>query len=194
MKHAAASVAAFSFVLVAGITMVSVANAQAPVTERATTPPPASTPSTPTEAPIKLAPPSATPLATNATKSFVCVGDKPAVLFDAPSARANKTFILLRGTPLEVLVKLDKWTKVRDAESTVGWVENVSLGDKRHVQVSAASADVRNAPSAAAQLVFDAQKGVLLEVTGASSPDGWMPVRHRDGQAGFVRVSQVWGE
>jgi SH3-like domain-containing protein len=201
MKHAAASAAAFSFVLATGISIASVASAyaQAPVTERSTTPP-ATAPSAPsavnapTEVPTKLAPPLATPLATNPTKSFVAVGDKPTVLFDAPSARANKTFILLRGTPLEVLVKLDKWTKVRDAENAIGWVENTGLGDKRHVQVSAATADVRNAPSAAAQLVFDAQKGVLLEVTGAASPDGWMPVRHRDGQTGFVRVSQIWGE
>jgi len=28
----------------------------------------------------------------------------------------------------------------------------------------------------------------LLEVTG-----GWLRVRHRDGQAGFVRATQMWG-
>jgi flagellar basal body rod protein FlgF len=29
----------------------------------------------------------------------------------------------------------------------------------------------------------------LLEVTSG----GWLRVRHRDGQSGYVRVAQVWG-
>ena len=126
-------------------------------------------------------------------KSFVTIGDKPAILFDAPSTRANKTFIVSPYTPLEMLVKLDKLTKVRDAEGVVGWVENATLGERRHVQISAASADVRTAASASASLVFEAQRTVLLEVLG-SQQDGWLPVKHRDGQTGFVRLTQIWGD
>jgi SH3-like domain-containing protein len=100
--------------------------------------------------------------------------------------------VLSRFTPLEVLVKLDKWTKFRDAEGTIGWLENNVLGDRRFVQVSAGVADVHVTASAAAPVVFEAQRGVLLEIAGASS-DGWVAVRHRDGQSGVVRVSQVWG-
>lgn len=192
-ERAAGMPAAFSFA-VATLLFPCLTQAQAPVVDKSGDRPA-------TEVPTKLAPPPAAPLATNAPaapatalKSFVSIGDKPAVLFDAPSARANKTFIILRGTPLEALVKLDKWTKVRDAEGTIGWIENASLGDRRQVQVSAASAEVRAAPSSSAALVFEAQRQVLLEVTGAASPDGWIPVRHRDGQTGFVRTAQVWGE
>ncbi len=123
---------------------------------------------------------------------FVSVGDKPAILYDALSVKANKLFILSRFHPLEVLVKLDKWTKVRDAEGTIGWVENASLGDRRFAQVSAATADVRASAAATSNLVFEAQRGVILEVT-TPAADGWVAVRHRDGQAGFVRSSQVWG-
>jgi SH3-like domain-containing protein len=127
-------------------------------------------------------------------KTFVTVGDKPAVLYDAPSNRANKTFILNRLTPLEVLVKLERMTKVRDAEGTIGWVENSGLGERRHVQVATVSADIRAMPSPTSALVFDAQKAVALEVTGAATADGWLPVKHRDGQAGFVRLTQIWGD
>ncbi len=138
-------------------------------------------------------PPANTAVASPAAATlFVSIGDKPAILYDALSVKANKLFILSRNHPLEVLVKLDKWTKVRDAEGAIGWVENTSLGDKRFVQVSAATAEIRANAQTGANLIFEAQRGVLLEVT-APATDGWVAVRHRDGQSGFVRTTQVWG-
>ncbi len=124
---------------------------------------------------------------------FSAIGDKPAVVYDAPSLKASKIFILVRFQPVEVLVKLDKWIKIRDADNTLGWVESGALGDKRFVQVAAAVADIRAARDAASALVFEAQRAVLLEVTGPAV-EGWLPVRHRDGQGGFVRKAQVWGD
>ena len=124
---------------------------------------------------------------------FGAVSDKPAIVYDAPSQKAAKIFILARFQPVEVLVKLDKWIKIRDAENTLGWVENGALGGKRFVQVAATVADVRATSSATAALVFEAQRAVLLEVTGPAV-EGWLPVKHRDGQSGYVRKSQVWGD
>ncbi|MBL8512143.1 MAG: hypothetical protein JNM52_10930 [Betaproteobacteria bacterium] len=124
--------------------------------------------------------------------NFVTLGDKPAIVYDAPSTKANKTHIFGRLHPLEVLVKLDKWVKVRDTENTVGWVESTALGDKRHIQVSAPSGDIHAMPSATAPIVFSAQRGVLLEATGAAV-DGWLPVKHRDGQVGYIALTQIWG-
>jgi SH3-like domain-containing protein len=126
------------------------------------------------------------------TVLYTTIGERPAILYDGLSTKANKIFILTRNHPLEVLVRLDKWTKVRDADGTNGWVENSALGDRRHVQVSSQTADVRVMPMATAALVFEAQRGVLLEVT-APPVDGWLAVRHRDGQSGFMRSVQAWG-
>ena len=124
---------------------------------------------------------------------FNAVGDKPAIVYDAPSLKAEKIFILARSQPVEVLVKLDKWIKIRDAENTLGWVESGALADKRFVQVAAIVADVRAARNVGSALVFEAQRAVLLEMTGPAA-EGWLPVRHRDGQTGYVRKSQVWGD
>jgi SH3-like domain-containing protein len=124
--------------------------------------------------------------------SFVTIGEKPAIVYDSPSQKGNRTLVLSRFHPLEVLVKLDKWTKVRDAEGSIGWVENAAFGERRFVQVVAAVAEVRATSSPASPLVFEAQRGVLLEATG-SAVDGWISLKHRDGQAGVVRTSQVWG-
>lgn len=124
---------------------------------------------------------------------FASIGDKPAILYDGLSSKANKVYILSRFHPVEVLVKLDKWTKIRNSENNIGWMENAFMGEKRFVQVASAPAEIRLAPNGSADIVFEAQRGVLLEPTGPPTVEGWLPVRHRDGQAGFVRVTQIWG-
>ena len=120
------------------------------------------------------------------------LGDQPAILYDAPSTKADKLFAVTRHYPFEVLVKLEQWTKVRDANGEVGWVENAALGDRNMVVVTAPLADVRAAPDPQSPLVFEAYKQVLLEVLGPPA-DGWVKVRHRDGQEGYIRTSHIWG-
>lgn len=120
------------------------------------------------------------------------MGERAAILYDAPSARADRLFVASRLYPFEVLVKLDQWTKVRDVNGEVGWIENRALGDRRTVVVTVPLADVRAAPSADAPLVFEAYKQVVLDVLDPPAGD-WVHVRHRDGQEGYVRVAHVWG-
>ena len=120
------------------------------------------------------------------------IGANPAILYDAPSTKADKLFAVTRDYPFEVLVKLDQWTKVRDANGEVGWVENGALGDHATVVVTVPLADVRAAPDPQSPLVFEAYKQVLLDVVEPPA-NGWVHVRHRDGQEGYIRTSHVWG-
>jgi SH3-like domain-containing protein len=124
---------------------------------------------------------------------FRTIGERPAVLYDAPSQKADKLFVAGRNYPFEVLVKLDQWTKVRDVNGEVAWVENKSMGDRRMVMVNVPLADVRAQPGAQGALVFEGARHLLLE---AIEPvqDGWLKVRHRDGATGYVRVAHVWGD
>ena len=133
----------------------------------------------------------AAPLAAAAVE-FRALGDKPAILYDAPSVKADRLFVATRYYPFEVLVKLDQWTKVRDVNGEVAWVENKALGDRRTVIVTVPLADVRAAPNAQSALVFEAYKSVLLEVMEAPA-DEWVRVRHRDGLQGYIRLSHVFG-
>lgn len=128
-----------------------------------------------------------------ARAEFRSVGDRPAILYDAPSPKANRVAILGRHQPVEVVVKLDKWTKVRDWSGELAWIENPMLAEARHVMVTAAVGEIRTQPKPGSPLAFEAQKQVVLERTGPAQ-DGWIPVRHRDGMQGFVAASQVWGE
>ena len=121
------------------------------------------------------------------------------VLYDAPSSKAKPLFLLGRETPLEVIVALEGWTKVRDAGGTIGWVEKKGLTDKRALVVRTPTAEVRANPQDAAPIVFRAEQNVVLELAEpapsplATASPGWVKVRHRDGQAGYVRIAQVFG-
>jgi SH3-like domain-containing protein len=130
---------------------------------------------------------------------FRATSEPATVLYDAPSARARPMFVYGRDVPVEVLVGVEGWTKVRDAAGTIGWMPAKALSDKRVVVVRPAVADVRASPDEAAPVVFRAEKDVILEVTdtatspGASASPGWVRVRHRDGASGYIRLTQVFG-
>jgi SH3-like domain-containing protein len=125
--------------------------------------------------------------------------DQPTVLYDGPSAKAKPQFLYGRDVPVEVIVTLEGWAKVRDAGGTIGWIERKALSDKRTLLVRGAAADVRAAADEASPVVFRAEPNVLLELAeAAASPSttsvpGWVKVRHRDGPTGFVRIHQVFG-
>jgi SH3-like domain-containing protein len=123
---------------------------------------------------------------------FRSVAEAGAVMFDAPSQKAKPLFVVARGTPVEVVVALEGWLKVRDVAGDLAWMEKKALAEKRMLIVTARTAEVRAQADAAAPLVFEAEKDVLLELL-ESGPLGWAKVRHRDGQSGYVRVNQVWG-
>ncbi len=124
---------------------------------------------------------------------FRSVQENAAVLYDAPSRAATPLFVVQRNYPLEVIVNLEAWVKVRDHAGALTWIEKKALGDRRMVLVTAASADVRQRPEEAAPLAFSAAQNVALELV-EIAPGGWLRVRHADGATGFVRAAQVWGD
>jgi SH3-like domain-containing protein len=125
---------------------------------------------------------------------YKSVGSEPAILYDAPTLRANRLAIAPRGMPLEIVFAQNDWIKVRDSTGALSWVEKKSLVDRRTVVATdPVPVEVRAAPDDGAPSVFRVQTGVLMDLAGAPSA-GWVAVRHRDGQSGFVRVGSVWGE
>jgi len=117
---------------------------------------------------------------------------EPALLYDAPSQQASPVFAIARGTPVEAVVILDAWVKVRDAKGNLAWIEKRLLGDKRTVMVAEGRVSVLAQPDEKAATVFQADRDVLVEAVEAA-PVGWVKVRHRDGQQGYLKAAQVWG-
>jgi SH3-like domain-containing protein len=124
---------------------------------------------------------------------FRSVQDNAAVLYDAPSRQATPLFVVSRSYPLEVIVNLEAWVKVRDHAGALSWIEKKALGDKRMLLVTAPSTEARQRPEDAAPVVFSAAQNVALELV-EIAPNGWLRVRHGDGASGFVRAAAVWGD
>ena len=123
---------------------------------------------------------------------FRSIVESGTLMYDAPSVRAKKLFVASRLYPVEIVINIDTWAKVRDHAGDLVWVEKKALSDKRTVIVTAAVAEARQTASDQATLVFQAQQGVALDI--AEPPaGGWIRVRHLDGATGYVRISQVWG-
>lgn len=124
---------------------------------------------------------------------YVSVADESAILYDAPSLKAKKLFVVSRYLPLEQVVSLDSWVKVRDNSGTLAWIEKRVLSSKRFVMVTAALAAVRQAPEENAAVVLQARQHVALELL-ENAGGGWLKVRHQDGVTGYVRAADVWGD
>jgi SH3-like domain-containing protein len=119
-----------------------------------------------------------------------------AVLYDAPSVKGVKHFIIARGTPVEVVLTQEYWTKVRDSSGNMAWIEARLLSPARTLLVRVDKADVRTEANEKSPVVFSVGTNVLLDLvdTGpAIATPGWAKVKHRDGQGGYIKAAQVWG-
>lgn len=124
---------------------------------------------------------------------YVSVGENSAILYDAPSNKAKKLFVVNRYMPFEQVVVLDKWVKVRDRSGGLYWVERQALSSKRYVFALSPLLDVRAEPDLGAARLIQVRQQVALERI-ESTGTGWIKVRHQDGEVGYVRSTEVWGD
>ena len=123
---------------------------------------------------------------------YVSVKDSSAIFYDAPSVKAKKLFVVNRYMPLEQVVVLDSWVKVRDKSGGLYWVEKKLLSSTRYVFALLPLVDVLAQPEESAKRMFQIRQQIALEFLEATST-GWIKVRHQDGEVGYVRSADVWG-
>lgn len=124
---------------------------------------------------------------------YASVATPSAILYDAPSLKGVKQYVISRYTPLEVVVTLNDWAKVRDQTGALAWIEKKALSNTRYVAITAPLADVRQTPDAKAALVFQARRLVALQWL-EDTRTGWVKVRHQDGATGYIQIADVWGD
>ncbi len=117
-----------------------------------------------------------------------------AILYDAPSNMAKKLFVVGRGYPVEVVVSVDNWLKVRDSSGALAWIEAGKLAaiSKHILVVKAAQAEIRSAAQDSAPITARVEKGVMLEWQ-ETLPNGWVRVLLPNNSSGYIKLSQVWG-
>lgn len=124
---------------------------------------------------------------------YVSVSESSAILYDAPSVKAKKLFVVNRYMPFEQVVTLNEWVKVRDRSGALYWMEKRVLSSKRYVFALLPLLDVRAEPDPGAARLFQVRQQVALERL-ESTGTGWIKVRHQDGDIGYVRSTEVWGD
>ena len=115
-----------------------------------------------------------------------------AIFYDAPSAQSKKLYVAHQYYPVEVIVNLGEWIKVRDVRGEFAWIEAKQLDQKRTVIVRVPQAEAREAADMSAKPIFRAEQDVALELV-ENTGNGWVKVRHRNGLIGYVQITQIWG-
>ena len=113
------------------------------------------------------------------------------IFYDAPADTSDKRFILSANIPLEVMNEQGDWVRVRDRDGTLSWIKKSDVSTRRFVQVNRLS-NVRQSADANSPTLFKVDRNVLLEHFDTSNT-GWVKVKHRDGQTGYIRIEDVWG-
>jgi len=127
-----------------------------------------------------------------AAVEFRSIAPPKAVLYDSPSEAGGKRYILGQGYPVEVIVDLGAWIKVRDNQGGLSWIEAKQLATQRTVLVTQDQAEIRQSADAGSAVSARVEQDVVLEMLEPPS-NGWIKVRHRDGLTGYILASSVWG-
>jgi SH3-like domain-containing protein len=126
-----------------------------------------------------------------AAAEYRTVNVPKAIVYDSPSAQGKKLYLLGQGYPVEVIVNLAEWVKVRDQQGGLSWIDAKQLSAKRTLLI-ASSIEIRQTPEAGGTVVARLEKDVVVDML-EPAKNGWVKVKHRDGLVGFVQTSSVWG-
>ena len=126
---------------------------------------------------------------------FVSLKPSDTPMREGPSKDHRIKWVFKReGLPVEVIGEHEQWRRVRDSESTDGWVYFGRLSNRRTVIVTAGKErperDLFARDSDSAAIVARLQPGVIANVE--SCTPGWCKVTVGD-YAGFLRKDAVWG-
>ena len=117
-----------------------------------------------------------------------------AFLHEAPSDSTKKSFIVTRGYPLEVIVSLKEWKKVKDHEGLINWIKTSDLSSKRSVLNLKGDNPIYLEPSSASPILAKVNENVTLELLDAKKIDDWVKVYSKVGDIeGFIKATDLWG-
>ena len=77
-----------------------------------------------------------------AEMEFFSIAENAVVMYDAPSLRADRLYVANLYLPVEIVVNVDGWAKVRDSSGSLAWVEKKVLSEQRYVVVIVPLADI----------------------------------------------------
>jgi SH3-like domain-containing protein len=94
------------------------------------------------------------------------------------------------GMPLRITAEYEHWRRVEDASGEGGWVQYAMLSGARSVLVETDMAEFRDAADMAAEVAFQAERGVIGRLLECGLD--WCRVSV-EGNKGWVRKRDLWG-
>ena len=108
---------------------------------------------------------------------FIAVKTKKSILYEGPSESTSKEFIVTQSYPLQVLVKLKDWIKVRDHEGKISWIKAKDITRDRTVLTLKNNVILFYKPSYSSVKLADISVNVALRLVSPLNTDGWIEVK-----------------
>jgi SH3 domain protein len=125
---------------------------------------------------------------------FISVKVKQAVLFEGPSNATEKMFIVTEGYPLDVIVSLKDWKKVKDHNGKISWIESKYTHNERTVLILKDGAVIFNQANGKSHKLAYVDKFVVLKLNSSLLVGNWAQVKTQiEGLIGFINSEEVWG-
>lgn len=129
---------------------------------------------------------------------FVSLKPSDTPMREGPSKDHRIKWVFKReGLPVEVIAEHEQWRRIRDSESTDGWVFHARLSNRRTVVVRPPKDPKANGEQRLfkeenenAAVVAKVQPGVVANIERCSKE--WCKVAV-EGYSGFIRKALVWG-
>ena len=129
-----------------------------------------------------------------ANADFMSVKADQAFLHEAPSDSTKKVYIVTKGYPLEVIVSLKEWKKVKDHEGLINWIKTSDLSSKKTVLNLKNNNSIYLKPNSSSPLLANVNENVTLELLDTKKIDDWIKVYSKVGDIeGYIKVTNLWG-
>ena len=103
-------------------------------------------------------------------------------------------YIVTEGYPLEVLVSLKDWKKVKDHNGKISWIESKHTNNERTVLILKDDAVIFNQANEKSHKLAYVEKFVVLKLNSPILVGNWAQVKTQiEGLIGFVNAREVWG-
>lgn len=96
------------------------------------------------------------------------------------------------GLPVEIIAEYRTWRKIRDWQSTQGWVHQSMLAGKRTAIVTGKKRTLRKDPDSKGPAVAYMESGAIAELKECPTGGGWCRLE-AGGANGWLRKVEFWG-
>jgi SH3 domain protein len=130
----------------------------------------------------------------SSSAEYLSVGVDQSFLHEAPSDSTKKNFIVTKGYPLEVLVSLKEWKKVKDHQGAINWIQSNHLSTKKMALNFKDNNPIHLEPDKSSPTLAFVAENVLLEVLDNKKIDNWIKVYSKSTEVeGFISTESLWG-